>query len=524
VIRNRFAVPALVLFAAFTSSATGQEHQELANQNPAKAKTDKEYFLAGRSLAIKEQYEDAVQNFQRAIAINSKNKDYFDNLGFCLNRLRHYDEAIEAFNHALSLDQKDAYAYRELGICYYEKQQFEKASELLRQAVSLNPSDAVGQRWLGYVFYQSKNNAAAINALDEALKLRPDDFDANYWRGLTALRLGLFADASRFLGKAAELRPTDFNANFWKGMSLVRERKFKEAVPSFEKAHEIKDDDKAGRYQLFACYLASNQPEKATRLYPRLVGMIGGVFGVIYCVWLAALLPFSLPVRAKMFPGLWFSFAWLGLFFEGQIAFLLILASMPWLGLHETVLAGTAVAGLPIIAVGLAGFARQPWGEPFRWPPRFGSPKIFLISVLLIFVTVLIASGFAQLYVHATNKPFPLQRTIPLIRSALQANPVAAWLGIAFIIPCAEEILFRGLLFGAFQKIWGITGAVLASSFLFVCVHLQIVGFLALFLLGLILAWARLRSGSLGLPIVLHSLNNAIAMAVLTFGPSPSTS
>jgi len=80
-----------------TSSATGQERQELANQNPAKAKTDKEYFLEGRSLAIKKHYEDAVQNFQRAIAINSKNEHYFDNLGFCLDQLRRYDEAIEAF-------------------------------------------------------------------------------------------------------------------------------------------------------------------------------------------------------------------------------------------------------------------------------------------------------------------------------------------------------------------------------------------------------------------------------------------
>ena len=144
--------------------------------------------------------------------------------------------------------------------------------------------------------------------------------------------------------------------------------------------------------------------------------------------------------------------------------------------------------------------------------------------MLLIFVTVLIASAFAQLYVYATHKPFPLQRTIPLIRNAFQANPVVAWLGIAFIISCVEEILFRGLLFGAFQKMWGITGAVLASSFLFVCVHLQIFGFLALFLLGLILAWARLRSGSLGLPILLHSLNNSIAMAVLTFAPPSVTS
>ena len=86
-----------------------------------------------------------------------------------------------------------------------------------------------------------------------------------------------------------------------------------------------------------------------------------------------------------------------------------------------------------------------------------------------------------------------MQRTIPLIQSALQANPIAAWLAVVLIIPCVEEILFRGLMFGAFQKVWGVTGATLASSALFVLIHLQLIGFLVLFLLGLVLAWARRR-------------------------------
>jgi len=44
-----------------------------------------------------------------------------------------------------------------------------------------------------------------------------------------------------------------------------------------------------------------------------------------------------------------------------------------------------------------------------------------------------------------------------------------------------------------------------------------------LFLIGLTLAWARLRTVSLGLPIALHALNNAIAMLILTFLLPPLT-
>ncbi len=523
-LRSVPSISVLVPFALLASLALAQEERVPAKESATPRKTDKEYFLEGRSLEEKKNYQGAVENFEHAIAINPKEKRYYDNLGFSLAQIYQYDEAIAAFNKAISLDPKDSYAHRELGICYYDKHEADKAVDLLRKSISLKQNDPSSHRWLGFILYQSKQYATAIDSLDEALKLRPDDFDSNYWRGLSLLKLRRFEEADKSLAKAVDIRPNDFNANFWRGICLVRQRNFKDAVSNFERAHQLKPDDQAARVELFGCYLAAGQNDKAARVYPGLLLAIGGGLVFIYCVWLAALLPFSLSKREKMFPGFWFSLAWLGLFLEGQGAFLLILASLPWLGLHETVLMGAIVAGLPILGVALIGFARQPWGEPFRWPPRFGSPKVILISVLLLFGILLIANLFAHLYGYVTNKPFPLQRTIPLIRHALQASPIVAWLGIAFIIPCVEEILFRGLLFAAFQKMWGITGAILASSFLFVLVHLQLIGFLALFLFGVILAWARLRSGSLGLPIALHSLNNAIAMAVLTFAPPLPTS
>ena len=93
-----------------------------------------------------------------------------------------------------------------------------------------------------------------------------------------------------------------------------------------------------------------------------------------------------------------------------------------------------------------------------------------------------------------------------------------------FLVAIGLVLVIEGLLFAAFQRFWGVTGAVLASSVLFVFIHLQLVGSLILLLLGLLLAWARLRSGSLGLPIALHALNNTIAMLILTFVPLSLTS
>jgi membrane protease YdiL (CAAX protease family) len=139
-----------------------------------------------------------------------------------------------------------------------------------------------------------------------------------------------------------------------------------------------------------------------------------------------------------------------------------------------------------------------------------------MISLLLLFLTFLMGAACSQLYVLLTHKPFPLQQSIPFIKNALNTNPVVAWVGVALVIPLVEETLFRGLFFGAFEKRWGVKGAILGSSLLFVFVHLQIVGFFYLFCLASILGWARWKSGSLGLPIVVHALNNLVALSVIT--------
>jgi membrane protease YdiL (CAAX protease family)/Flp pilus assembly protein TadD len=365
--------------------------------------------------------------------------------------------------------------------------------------------------------FAQKKYDDALTEYQKCAELDPNDFDAYLGLGYTFYNLRRYQEGANALEKAQELRPENFEAYFWKGMCLAKDRKLKEAIPDFEKAHQIKPDDKAARFELFGCYLATQQVRKAFEIFPIIVRAVGlGLIGV-YFSGFTVLLVFSLPRRSAAFPGFWFAITWLALFIEGQVALFFLLPVLLGVSGSETALLATTLAGLPIMIVAATGFVRQPWGEPFRWPPRFGKPKIVMISVSLLFLTILIGAVFAQIYVQLTHKPFPLQHVIPLIKETLQSNPALAWVTVAMAIPVIEEILFRGLLFGAFQKWWGMTGAIPASAFLFACIHLQLFGFLQLFCLGLILGWARSRSGSLGLPVFIHALNNSLVMVALTF-------
>lgn len=83
------------------------------------------------------------------------------------------------------------------------------------------------------------------------------------------------------------------------------------------------------------------------------------------------------------------------------------------------------------------------------------------------------------------------------------------------IVPIAEELFFRGFVYGTLRR-WGVGAAAALSAIFFAAVHNQIVHFLPIFLLGIILALLYQRTGSLLPPVMVHAVNNVVAvLAVL---------
>jgi membrane protease YdiL (CAAX protease family) len=78
--------------------------------------------------------------------------------------------------------------------------------------------------------------------------------------------------------------------------------------------------------------------------------------------------------------------------------------------------------------------------------------------------------------------------------------------------PVFEEIVFRGFLFRGLANSLGWVWGALISAAVFGGAHLQLDVFLPLAALGLALAWAYRRTGSLWTSITMHALFNAIAV------------
>jgi uncharacterized protein len=105
-----------------------------------------------------------------------------------------------------------------------------------------------------------------------------------------------------------------------------------------------------------------------------------------------------------------------------------------------------------------------------------------------------------------------LQEVLAGGRTTLLALVVAV-----IMAPLVEETLFRGVLFQSLRRRVGVWPAALLSSLVFTVIHVEIVfsqpvALAGLFSLGVFLAWAFHRTGSLLVPIIGHAVFNGVSV------------
>ena len=94
----------------------------------------------------------------------------------------------------------------------------------------------------------------------------------------------------------------------------------------------------------------------------------------------------------------------------------------------------------------------------------------------------------------------------------LEAQPWLAVLMIGISAPVLEEVLFRGILLTGLLRNYRPWVAILQSALLFGVFHMNPVQTVSAGLMGIVVGWLYYRTKSLLLCIVLHALNNLLAL------------
>jgi membrane protease YdiL (CAAX protease family) len=172
-----------------------------------------------------------------------------------------------------------------------------------------------------------------------------------------------------------------------------------------------------------------------------------------------------------------------------------------------------------LFTLGLAWFIVTRFNEfSFRealgW--KWGGFKIWH-NIIILVVFFLLAAGLTALIGEQDNE---LMR---ILRSSRSAVYVVAFLA-TFSAPIVEEVIYRGIIYSAFYKAFGLVTAVIVASTLFAGVHFlqysgDIAALIMICLLSLVLTFIRVRTKNLLPCIVFHTVFNGIQSILLILQP-----
>jgi uncharacterized protein len=176
----------------------------------------------------------------------------------------------------------------------------------------------------------------------------------------------------------------------------------------------------------------------------------------------------------------------------------------------QALLAVTLVGIAFVVAAGAGGGVASPTALGLRRPLR--SPLGLAAAAYLGYVVI-------ALVYSALVRPEQEDVTRDLGLGHGAFGTIAAGLLIVVAAPIAEEIFFRGFIFGGLRRRLAFPGAAVLSGLIFGVFHftgadsIGVVPQLAL--LGFALAWLYEETGSIYPPIAVHAVNNALAFAIL---------
>lgn len=152
-------------------------------------------------------------------------------------------------------------------------------------------------------------------------------------------------------------------------------------------------------------------------------------------------------------------------------------------------------------------------------------PVRMLIAIVVILAFVILVLDFLLTNPIADWLKLSLQSERELeIQNGIMQAKASNWLNgvvsvavVGIFVPIAEEILFRGVIQTYLVSRFGAFIGILATSFWFALMHVDIALFVPLFVIGVGLGFVRHRYQTIWGAIILHSLNNlASAMQYFT--------
>lgn len=237
----------------------------------------------GLVYANKEQYSQAIREFNKALSLNPHVANVHANLGAVYAAQGLYQKGIDVYEKALKLRPKKAKFYNDLGNIYYQSLReyklsskkdpgcadngtnlvavygvqglYQKVLDNYKKALQLNPNDAGVHNDLGDLYYLEKSYQSAAEEYKLAIKLNPYYAEAYNNLGLIHLKKKRYDNAQKAFSRALELKPEFAEAYNNLALVYLDRRLYHSALKEFTRALRLMPENAEVCFNLALVYL-----------------------------------------------------------------------------------------------------------------------------------------------------------------------------------------------------------------------------------------------------------------------------
>lgn len=131
-----------------------------------------EFYNKAIDASEKEDWKEAINNYEQALKKDPKFIYAWDNLGICYRRIGEYDKALDAYKKSLKVDPKGKMPLQNIPIAYIHKKEYSKAINAYLELDKIYPNDAEVYYGIGQVYYDHlKDNEKALDYIAKAYNI-----------------------------------------------------------------------------------------------------------------------------------------------------------------------------------------------------------------------------------------------------------------------------------------------------------------------------------------------------------------
>jgi len=183
-----------------------EEAAKLIAKNSNEAKIKMAYNRGNKFIKLG-QYDNALKEYESAIAQDPNFVKAYFGKAIALKKLRRYDEAEATYKKVIEIDPTMAKAYFNLGILYRSREHYKKAIAIYREALKYDSTLYKAYYEIGYNYYKFKDFPNAVKQYKKAVQINPNYTKAYVALGTSLIELGKYNEAITYLKKSVEIKP-----------------------------------------------------------------------------------------------------------------------------------------------------------------------------------------------------------------------------------------------------------------------------------------------------------------------------